>query len=58
MKLRSSFEVAGRSLPAPIWIIGPDLIEDEPFTLDVARQLAALARERELSLIFKAPRHT
>ena len=53
MKLRESFVVGGRVLPAPIWIIGPDVIEDEAFTIDVAQQLSEIATQSELSIIFK-----
>ena len=44
----------GRSLPAPLWIVGPDVIEDAGFTLEVAHTVAAVAKKRGLSLIFKA----
>lgn len=33
--------------------MGPDVIESEEFTLDVARELKRIARARDLSLVFK-----
>ncbi|MFN0060165.1 MAG: 3-deoxy-8-phosphooctulonate synthase [Planctomycetota bacterium] len=49
----STFQVAGRRLPAPLWIIGPDVIETRESTLAVARELARVAQARGLSLVFK-----
>lgn len=54
MKLRTAFAIGERTLPAPVWIVGPDVIEDEQFTIDVAHRLRELADARGLSLIFKA----
>jgi len=52
--LRKSFPLGGRDLPAPLFIVGPDVIEDEGFALEVARVLAAVAARRRLSLVYKA----
>lgn len=51
---RTSLKIGDRELPAPLWIIGPDVIESESFTLEIAHELRRLADERELSLVFKA----
>lgn len=52
--LRTQFEVGGTPLPAPLWIIGPDVIESESFTLEVAHRLREIADTYSLSLVFKA----
>ncbi len=52
--MRASFQIGGRHRPAPLWIVGPDVIEDEGFTLEVAHALAEVATRRGLSLLFKA----
>jgi len=52
--LRRSFSIGDRELPAPLFIVGPDVIEDEGFSLEVARVLAAIAAKRRLSLLYKA----
>ncbi len=52
--LRNALHVGSGELPAPLWIIGPDVIEDAGFTLEVAHTLAEVGRRRGLSLIFKA----
>lgn len=52
--LRTSFQIGGRDRPAPLWIVGPDVIEDEGFTLEVAHTLSEVATRRGLSLLFKA----
>ena len=52
--LRETFPLGGTSLPAPMWIIGPDVIEDPGFTLEVAHAVAQVAEKRSLSLVFKA----
>ena len=39
---------------APIFIIGPDVIEDPEWTVELAHRLAAVASTHEISLIFKA----
>ncbi len=50
-----SFEVAGIAVGRePILILGPCVIEDEEETLEIARQLKEMARERDLKVIFKA----
>ncbi|RTZ93139.1 MAG: 3-deoxy-8-phosphooctulonate synthase [Bacillota bacterium] len=46
--------MAERSFDAPLWVLGPDVIEDEGFTLEVAHTIASLAAARNLSVIFKA----
>lgn len=52
--LRTEFAIAGRRLAAPLWIIGPDVIEDEGFALEVARRVAETAERRSISVLFKA----
>lgn len=52
--LRRSFSIGGRDLPAPLFIVGPDVIEDQGFALDVGRVLAGIAERRGLSLLYKA----
>ena len=52
--LRESFPLGGTTLPAPMWIIGPDVIEDAGFALEVAHAVAQVAEKRGLSLVFKA----
>ncbi|MEE8143321.1 MAG: 3-deoxy-8-phosphooctulonate synthase [Planctomycetota bacterium] len=52
--LRQTISIAGEKRPAPVWIIGPDVIEDEKSTLEMAHDLAELARARGLTLVFKA----
>lgn len=54
MELTTKLRVAGRELPTPLWIIGPDVIESETFALDVARELRSISERRGMSLIFKA----
>ena len=51
---RKQFSLAERSFDAPLWVLGPDVIEDEGFTLEVAHTIASLAAARNLSVIFKA----
>jgi 2-dehydro-3-deoxyphosphooctonate aldolase (KDO 8-P synthase) len=51
---RTQFSLAERSFDAPLWVLGPDVIEDEGFTLEVAHTIASLAAARNLSVIFKA----
>ena len=51
---RTQFSLAERSFDAPLWVLGPDVIEDEGFTLEVAHTIASLADARNLSVIFKA----
>ena len=51
---RTQFSLAERSFAAPVWVLGPDVIEDEGFTLEVAHTIASLADARNLSVIFKA----
>ncbi|MCI0651834.1 MAG: 3-deoxy-8-phosphooctulonate synthase [Planctomycetes bacterium] len=51
---RTSFTIGRRTLAAPLWIVGPDVIESEGFALEVAGRLAEFARELRLSLVFKA----
>ncbi len=53
-ELRRHVTIAGRKLPAPIWIAGPDVIESEKLALEVATRLAEIARSHSLSLLFKA----
>ncbi len=52
--LRETFQIEGRAVPAPVWIIGPDVIEDAGFALEVAHVVAQVAKKRGLSLVFKA----
>ncbi|MGE3167039.1 MAG: 3-deoxy-8-phosphooctulonate synthase [Planctomycetota bacterium] len=54
MELRTTLSISGRELRTPVWIIGPDVIESEAFTLDLARELRQIAERRALSLVFKA----
>jgi len=51
---RKQFPLAERSFDTPLWVLGPDVIEDEGFTLEVAHTIASLAAARNLSVIFKA----
>ena len=51
---RGTIQVGDRALPAPLWIIGPDVIEDEGFTREIAHTLADVAQRRGISLLFKA----
>lgn len=53
-RLRDQLVVGEKSLPAPLWILGPDVIESEDFALEVAEELARIAADRKLSLVFKA----
>ena len=41
-------------MTAPLWIIGPDVIEDEGFAVEVAQVIAEVAARRNLPVIFKA----
>jgi len=52
--LRESFTIGSRSLPSPLWIVGPDVIEDPGFALEIGHTLAETARSRSLSLLYKA----
>ncbi|MEM7262339.1 MAG: 3-deoxy-8-phosphooctulonate synthase [Planctomycetota bacterium] len=54
MDLRKSFALPDRELKAPLFFIGPDVIESREFTLDLADHLAQVAERRNVSLIFKA----
>ena len=51
---RGTIHAGDHALAAPLWIIGPDVIEDEGFTRDVAHTLADVAKRRGISLLFKA----
>jgi len=51
---REHFSVSGHSLAAPIWILGPDVIEDEGFALEVAHVIAEIAKKRDIPVIYKA----
>ena len=48
------FTIPPRTFTAPLWIIGPDVIEDGAFALEVASALAEIADRRSLNLIYKA----
>ena len=52
--LNREFSIAGKNRLAPVWIIGPDVIEDGGFALEVAEVLAEIAKRRSLSLVYKA----
>ncbi|HIC23228.1 MAG TPA: 3-deoxy-8-phosphooctulonate synthase [Planctomycetes bacterium] len=54
LTFRDHFSISGRSFPAPIWILGPDVIEDEGFALEVAHVIAEIAKNRDLPVIYKA----
>ncbi|MCA8962411.1 MAG: 3-deoxy-8-phosphooctulonate synthase [Planctomycetes bacterium] len=54
MRLRTTFQLPGRELRAPLYFIGPDVIESRDGTLEIADRLARIARARGLSLVFKA----
>ncbi|MEM7164970.1 MAG: 3-deoxy-8-phosphooctulonate synthase [Planctomycetota bacterium] len=53
-ELRKTVTIAGNQLPAPVWIIGPDVIENEDFARSVAAKLQQIAEQRDLSFIYKA----
>lgn len=52
--LEREFTIAQKRVTAPLWIIGPDVIEDGAFALEVASALAEIASRRSLNLIYKA----
>ncbi|HIG05001.1 MAG TPA: 3-deoxy-8-phosphooctulonate synthase [Planctomycetes bacterium] len=52
--LRDHFSLGKEPLAAPVWILGPDVIEDEGFTLEVAQVIANIAAVKNLPVIFKA----
>lgn len=54
MHLRKTVTIRGQEIKAPVWIIGPDVIESDDFTRKIAAQLREIAERRNLSLIFKA----
>ena len=53
-QLRNKFRIGESELTAPLWIIGPDVIEDEGFAVEVAQVIAEVAARRNLPVIFKA----
>ncbi len=52
--LRDHFSVAEGTVDAPVWILGPDVIEDAGFAMEVAQTIASVADARNLSVIYKA----
>ncbi|MGE4619813.1 MAG: 3-deoxy-8-phosphooctulonate synthase [Planctomycetota bacterium] len=51
---RENFSIGEKSVTAPVWILGPDVIENEQFALDVAHVIAELAQRKNLPVIYKA----
>ncbi len=52
--MREKFRIGNRESSAPQWIIGPDVIEDEGFTVEVAQVIAEVAQRRNIPVLFKA----
>ncbi len=52
--LRDDFTVGDQNLAAPVWILGPDVIENEGFALEVADVIAEVARKKNIAVIYKA----
>ena len=52
--MRETFRIGEKEFAAPLWIIGPDVIEDEGFAVEVAHVIAEAAQRRNLPVIFKA----
>ena len=52
--MRQTFRIGEKEFAAPLWIIGPDVIEDEGFAVEVAHVIAEAAQRRNLPVIFKA----
>ena len=52
--MRDNFRIGEQTRAAPLWIIGPDVIEDEGFALEVAQVIGEVAKRRNLPIIFKA----
>ncbi|NCF55556.1 MAG: 3-deoxy-8-phosphooctulonate synthase, partial [Planctomycetia bacterium] len=53
-KMRECFKIGDIETPAPLWIIGPDVIEDEGFALEVAHVISECAQRRNIPVVFKA----
>lgn len=54
MALRTTFALPDRELTAPLFFIGPDVIESRELVLEVATRVRDIAESRGLSLVFKA----
>ncbi len=52
--MRKTLKVGKLELPGPIWILGPDVIESEGFVLEVADEIARIAKQHKISVVFKA----
>ncbi len=54
MPLRTSFSLPDRELTAPLFFIGPDVVESREFVLEVATRVQEIAEARGISVVFKA----
>ena len=54
LSFRERFSIGKHSLAAPVWILGPDVIENEGFAFEVADVIAEIAQRKQLSVIYKA----